>query len=74
MRKMRKWNLPPLREPRGAGVVVTLTPEDVDAAYERLLEKGVAPLFPPRDVPWGVRMFMVEDPSGFLIEMSRPLG
>ncbi len=71
--EMRKWNLEPLREPRGSGVVVTLTPEDVDRAYDTLAEKGAAVLFTPRDAPWGVRMFMLKDPNGFLIEVSKPL-
>lgn len=71
--EMRKWNLEPLREPRGSGVVVTLTPEDVDRAYDVLVEKGAETVFPPLDAPWGVRMFMLKDPNGFLIEVSKPL-
>ena len=71
--EMRKWNLEPLREPRGSGVVVTLSPDDVDRAYSALTEKGAEVVFPPRDAPWGVRMFMLKDPNGFLIEVSKPL-
>ena len=71
--EMRKWNLEPLREPRGSGVVVTLTPEDVDRAYDTLIAKGAEVIFPPRDAPWGVRMFMLKDPNGFLIEVSKPI-
>ncbi|MEK6712201.1 MAG: VOC family protein [Nitrospinota bacterium] len=71
--EMRAWNLEPLREPRGSGVVLTLRPADVDAAYKELKDKGADILFPPRDAPWGVRLFMVRDPDGFLIEVSRPL-
>ncbi len=71
--EMRKWSLEPLREPRGSGVVLTLAPDDVDGAYDALLEKGADVLFAPRDAPWGVRMFMLRDPSGFLIEVSKPL-
>ena len=71
--EMRKWNLEPLREHRGSGVVVTLTPEDVDRAYDALTEKGAEVVFPPRNAPWGVRMFMLKDPNDFLIEVSRPL-
>ena len=71
--EMRKWNLEPLREPRGSGVVVTLTPDDVDRAHDALAAKGAEVIFPPRDAPWGVRMFMLKDPNGFLIEVSKPL-
>jgi len=71
--EMRAWNLEPLAEARGSGVVLTLRPEDVDAAHAALARRGADILFPPRNVPWGVRMFMVRDPSGFLIEVSRPI-
>ena len=71
--EMRAWGLEPVADPRGAGVVLTLRAKDVDAAHERLRERGADILFPPRDAPWGVRLFMVRDPSGFLIEVSRPL-
>ena len=70
--EMRAWGLEPVRDPRGAGVVITLRPADVDAAFTEISAKGGDTLFPPRDAPWGVRMFMVRDPSGFLIEISRP--
>jgi len=72
-KEMRAWNLEPLREPRGSGVVLTLRPADVDAAHAALRERGADILFPPRDAPWGVRLFMVRDPDGFLIEVSRPI-
>jgi catechol 2,3-dioxygenase-like lactoylglutathione lyase family enzyme len=72
--EMLAWNLEPLREPRGSGVVLTLRAQDVDAVYQELKERDADILFPPRDAPWGVRMFMVRDPDGFLIEVSRPQG
>lgn len=72
--EMRAWGLDPLRELRGSGVVLTLRAADVDAAYRELSARGAEVLFPPRDAPWGVRMFMVRDPDGFLLEVSRPLG
>ena len=72
--EMRAWGLDPLREPRGSGVVLTLRAADVDAAYRELRDRGADILFAPRDAPWGVRMFMVRDPDGFLLEVSRPLG
>jgi catechol 2,3-dioxygenase-like lactoylglutathione lyase family enzyme len=71
--EMRAWNLDPLREPLGAGVVVTLRAKDVDAAHEELSRRGADIVFPPRDASWGVRLFMLRDPDGFLIEVSRPI-
>ncbi len=71
--EMRRWSLEPLTEPRGSGVVLTLAPDDVDRAHATLLKKGADVVFAPRNVPWGARMFMLRDPNGFLIEVSRPL-
>jgi uncharacterized glyoxalase superfamily protein PhnB len=45
----------------------------MDAAFTEISAKGGGTLFPPRDAPWGVWMFMVRDPCGFLIEIGRPL-
>lgn len=69
--EMRDWNLEPLKEPRGSGVILTLQPKNVDEAYQLLLNKGADILFPPRNAPWGARLFMLRDPNGFLIEVSR---
>ena len=71
--EMRAWNLEPVREPLGAGVVVTLQAKDVDATHKELTLRGADIVFPPRDAPWGVRFFMLRDPDGFLIEVSRPI-
>ncbi len=71
--EMRAWNLDPLTEPRGSGVILTLQPENVDETHESLLSQGADILFPPRDAPWGVRLFILRDPNGFLIEVSRPI-
>lgn len=71
--EMRAWNLEPVTEPRGSGVVLTLRAADVDEAHGTLSRKGADILFPPRDASWGVRLFMVRDPNGFLIEVSRPV-
>ena len=71
--EMRDWNLEPVTEPRGSGVVLTLRATDVDEAHINLFRKGADILFPPRDASWGVRMFIVRDPNGFLIEIGRPM-
>ena len=38
--------------------------DDVDATYKRALEVGAASLEEPRDVPYGDRRGMIEDPCG----------
>ena len=47
--------------------------EDLDALYARLIERGAAGVWPPRDSPEpGVRMAYVTDPDGNLIELIQP--
>ncbi len=43
---------------------------EVDAEYERVLNAGATPIFPPTDEPWGQRTSYVADPDGNLIEIS----
>ena len=37
---------------------------DVDALFTELKERGAKIVMPPKDEPWGVREFHVEDPDG----------
>ena len=69
--EMKKWNLKPVINERGSGVILTLIPEDLEDAYKKMLKNNVKILFPPKDVSWGYRIFMVEDPNGFVIEISQ---
>jgi uncharacterized glyoxalase superfamily protein PhnB len=39
--------------------------DDVAAMYERVKESGVEPKTAPKDEPYGVRSFSVEDPGGY---------
>lgn len=43
---------------------------EVDAEYERVINAGATPIFPPTDEPWGQRTSYVADPDGNLIEIS----
>jgi catechol 2,3-dioxygenase-like lactoylglutathione lyase family enzyme len=46
---------------------------DLDAVYARLVERGAAAVWAPRDSPEpGVRMAYVTDPDGNLIELIQP--
>lgn len=44
--------------------------EDVDLAYERVVQAGGQPVYAPRLEPWGMRSSMIADPEGNLIEIG----
>ena len=46
---------------------------DVDAAYSKLLERGVQFEHQPAKMPWGARMAAFRDPEGNAIEIVGPL-
>lgn len=47
--------------------------DDVDALYQRVLAAGLQPQAPPRDAPWGERMFPIYDPSGHDLSFAKRL-
>ena len=53
-------------------VMVTLVVPDVDAWYRRIRNMGVVTLSEPHDVAeLGLRMFLLEDPEGYVIEIQK---
>lgn len=52
-------------EPKGAGIYIYVSVDDVDACYKELIAKGYAPSSEPRDWPWGNREFLMRDPDGY---------
>ena len=55
------------RSPRSLGgtpVTIHIYSEDVDAAFDRAVQAGGKPLFPPQDCFWGDRYAVVGDPFG----------
>jgi uncharacterized glyoxalase superfamily protein PhnB len=51
---------------RGVGVNLCFEVDDLDKYYERVVEKGGAPIeVEPRETDWGTRRFTVQDPSGY---------
>jgi len=46
---------------------------DADAEYKRICDLGVEVKEPPKDLPWGYRLFLVKDPDGNDIEICAPL-
>ncbi|MDY6779386.1 MAG: VOC family protein [Halobacteria archaeon] len=70
---------PPSDTKRGdGGVHVLRLDEGVEEAYERVEEavRGTEGevINPPRDVPWGERIFLVSDPDGYVFEIRGPDG
>lgn len=62
----------PLRAPdlEAPGFEVGFKVEDVDAAYEELLEAGVRGVVEPTTRPWGQRTAYLRDPDGHLVELA----
>jgi predicted enzyme related to lactoylglutathione lyase len=53
-------------------VMLTIVTSNVDAWYERFLEFGVETFSEPKDdAELGTRMFMLEDPEGYVIEIQK---
>ncbi len=57
--------------PRGSGIFVYLSVEDVDACHRELLEKGLTPSSEPKDWPWGNREFVIRDPDGYKLVLFK---
>jgi uncharacterized glyoxalase superfamily protein PhnB len=59
-------------EPKGLGVFINITVEDVDEAYAFVTSKGMKPSSEPKDWPWGNREFVLRDPDGYkLVFMAK---
>jgi uncharacterized glyoxalase superfamily protein PhnB len=57
---------------KGEGISLNFTTvQDVDMLARGMKERGGALVSEPADMPWGARMFMVKDPDGFKISISR---
>ncbi len=48
---------------------ITVGVEDVDAVHATALERGLEIVYPLRDEEWGVRRFMLRDPSGTTVNV-----
>ncbi|MFB6129444.1 MAG: VOC family protein [Salinigranum sp.] len=68
------FNLDPPGDDRGDGAIVVLEVDDVEAAYETAADADVGEtLTEPRRVDWGRELFLVADPDGYVVEVSRPV-
>jgi len=66
------FGLEPPGDRRGDGAIVVLEVDDVEAKHGRVDEYGAEVLTPPRVVDWGRKLFLVRDPDGYVLEVSRP--
>jgi catechol 2,3-dioxygenase-like lactoylglutathione lyase family enzyme len=48
---------------------ITVEVADVDAVHAKALEGGLEIAYPLRDEEWGVRRFMLRDPSGTMVNV-----
>lgn len=53
------------------GVWMSLWIDDVDAAHAHCLVQGIEVMFPPTDMPWGVREMHVRHPDGHVFRIGR---
>ena len=53
------------------GVWMSLWVDDVDAVHRDCLEQGIEIMWPPTDMPWGVREMHVRHPDGHIFRVSR---
>ena len=77
---LMKENAPELVEPlpiapssAGSRSLLTVTVDDVDAAYAALMARGVVFLNGPIDRPWGMRTAAFADPSGHCWELAQKI-
>lgn len=57
-------------EPDAPGFEIGFKVEDVDAAYEELVARGVPGIVEPTTRPWGQRTAYLRDPDGHLVELA----
>jgi DNA-binding transcriptional MerR regulator len=65
-----------LAAPRALGAAtagMTVMVDDVDAHHARVLAAGAEVLYPPTDMPYGVREYSVRDPEGGFWSFMTPL-
>jgi catechol 2,3-dioxygenase-like lactoylglutathione lyase family enzyme len=54
-------------DPSAPGISVGV--DDVDAVYARAVERGLEIAYDIRDEEWGVRRFMLREPSGTIVNV-----
>lgn len=67
------YGLSPPGDDPGRGVVVGFRYDDVEAVYDRAVDAGAEILTEPREADWGERLFLVEDPDGYVVDVVEVL-
>ncbi|TPV96708.1 MAG: hypothetical protein B7733_03345 [Myxococcales bacterium FL481] len=62
----------PVEPHTGGGLVFSVPTPNADELHATLLARGVEPLGPPVDRPWGWRSFLVRDPHGAILDFFHP--
>ncbi len=64
----------PLAAPStAAGMLLNFEVENVDAVYDRLMDRGLTILLPLRSEAFGQRHFILQAPDGVLIDIITPI-
>ena len=53
------------------GVWMSMWVEDVDAAHRTCIEQGIEVMWPPTNMPWGVREMHARHPDGHVFRIGR---
>ena len=70
--QLAAFGLEPPGDDRGDGAIVVVEVDDVDDVYEWAIDEGAETLVEPMTVDWGRKLFLVADPDGYVVEVSRP--
>lgn len=54
----------------GAGVMLTVVVDDVDRVHEAAVQAGDPIIEPPKNLFYGQRRMLLEDPNGMLVDVS----
>lgn len=60
-------------KPYNGGVVLNIEVDDVNTIHRQITGKGLLPVMPLEDHPWGDRGFGVLDPSGVMVYCYHPI-
>ena len=58
-------------ETKDKGSWMSIWVENVDGIYTKALEAGIEVVFPPEDMPWGVRECHLRHPDGHVFRVSQ---
>lgn len=70
---LNEFDLTPPGNDRGNGVIIVVEVDNVESVHGIAVKAGSNVLLKPRTVDWGRKMFLITDPDGYVIEVSRPL-